>query len=199
MMRADPKKAGQLLSRGFGFVEFRTKTQAKVALAALNGHILGGGQPLILRPSHKTADAAEERRREDKEKRNANQRTKVVVKNLPFEATKKDVRSLLSPYGQLRSVRVPKKFDSSSRGFAFADFVTPKEATNALEALRNTHLLGRRLVLDFAAAEATDAEEVIERMQQKVERQTENIAVQKISSAGRKKFRSQGVDEVDAV
>ncbi|KAI9682244.1 MAG: Multiple RNA-binding domain-containing protein 1 [Caeruleum heppii] len=194
--KPDPKKPGQTLSMGFGFLEFRTKAQAQSALSAMNGYTLDGHQ-LLIRASHKGLDAAEERKREDDAKKAAGKKTKIIVKNLPFEATKKDIRSLFGAYGLLRSVRVPKKFDSSARGFAFADFVTSREAENAMKALRDTHLLGRRLVLEFAAEDATDAEEEIEKMQRKVGRQANQVALQKLTGAGRKKFNVQGAEEVD--
>lgn len=53
-------------------------------------------------------------------------------------------------HGHLKSVRLPKKFDSRTRGFAFLDFVSRAEAENAYAALRHTHLLGRHLVLEWA-------------------------------------------------
>jgi multiple RNA-binding domain-containing protein 1 len=196
--KVDPKKPGQTLSMGFGFLEFRSKSQAQAALTAMNGYRLDG-HDLVLKTSHKALDAAEEHRKEDQAKKLSGRRTKVIIKNLPFEVTKKDVRSLFGAYGKLRSVRVPRKFDSSTRGFAFADFVTAKEAENAMDALRNTHLLGRRLVLDFAAEETVDPEEEIEKMQRKVERQTDKVALQNLTSVGRKKFNVQGIggDEDD--
>jgi multiple RNA-binding domain-containing protein 1 len=53
--------------------------------------------------------------------------------------------------------------DSRSRGFAFLDFVTRHEAENAYAALRHTHLLGRHLVLEWAA----DAEQDLDMLRQK--------------------------------
>jgi len=185
--RTDPKKPGQVLSMGFGFIEFRTKAQALAALAAMDGYDLEGHK-LVIKASHKGADAAEERRKEDTNKKLANRSTKIIIKNLPFEATKKDVRALLGTYGQLRSVRVPKKFDSSARGFAFAEFITAREAENAIQALKDSHLLGRRLILEFAAAETVDAEEEIERMQKKVGGQVNKVALQKLTGGGRQKI-----------
>ena len=184
--KMDPKKAGQTLSMGFGFAEFRTKEQAQAALKVMDGYVLDG-HTLAVKASHKGHDAAEERRREDRAKKAAAQRTKIVIKNLPFQATKQDVRTLFGTYGQLRSVRVPKKADHTTRGFAFADFVTAREAENALNALRDTHLLGRRLVLDYAAAEAVDAEEEIEKMQRKVGGQANKMALEKLTGGGRKR------------
>lgn len=194
--KTDPKKPGQVLSMGFGFLEFRTKAQAQAALKAMDGCTLEDHK-LVIKASHRGLDAAEERRKEDKAKKAAGKRTKIIIKNLPFEASKKDVRALFGAYGQLRSVRVPKKFDHSARGFAFADFVTAREAENALEALKDTHLLGRRLVLEFAANDPVDAEEEIEKMQKKVGSQVNKVALQKLTGGGRKKFNIEGDDAGD--
>ncbi|KAH7155454.1 hypothetical protein B0J13DRAFT_226669 [Dactylonectria estremocensis] len=194
--KMDPKKPGQTLSMGFGFVEFRTKEQAQAALKVMDGHVLEA-HTLAVKASHKGHDAAEERRREDKAKKAAGQRTKLIIKNLPFQTTKKDIRSLFGTYGQLRSVRLPKKADYTPRGFAFAEFVTPREAENALNALRDTHLLGRKLVLDFAAAEAVDAEEEIAKMQRKVGGQVNKVALQQLTGKGRTRINIGNEDELD--
>ncbi|KAH7180827.1 hypothetical protein DER46DRAFT_631548 [Fusarium sp. MPI-SDFR-AT-0072] len=141
--KMDPKKPGQTLSMGFGFVEFRTRSQAQAALKVMDGHVLDD-HALAVKASHKGHDAAEERRREDKAKKAAGQRTKIIIKNLPFQATKKDIRSLFGTYGQLRS-----------------------------------------LVLDFAEAEAVDAEEEIAKMQKKVGGQVNKVALQQLTGKGR--------------
>ncbi|GAM87381.1 hypothetical protein ANO11243_054050 [Dothideomycetidae sp. 11243] len=185
--KTDPRKPGQVLSMGFGFLEFRTQEQAQNALSAMDGYRLDG-HDLQIRASHKGHDAAEQRKQDDMAKKRAGKRAKLVIKNLPFEATKKDIRSLFGAYGQLRSVRLPKKVGQSTRGFAFAEFTTPKEAESAMEALRNTHLLGRRLVIDYAAEDPEDAEEQIEKMQSKMGSQLNKVAVQNLMGDGRKKF-----------
>ncbi|KHJ36365.1 putative pre-rrna processing protein [Erysiphe necator] len=185
--KKDPKKPGQILSMGFGFLEFKSKDEALAALKAMDGYNLDGHN-LVVKMSRKSLDPAEERRKEDNMKKHSANKTKIIIKNLPFEATKKDVRILFSAFGKLRSVRLPKKFNHSTRGFAFADFVNSREAENALEALKNTHLLGRRLVLEFASAESLDAEEEIEKMQKKVSSQVNKVALQKLTGGGRKKL-----------
>lgn len=192
--KTDAKKPGQVLSMGFGFVEFRSKAQAMAAIKAMDGFVLAG-HTLAVKASHRGLDAAEERRREDAAKKAANQRTKVVIKNLPFEATKKDVRALFGTYGELRAVRVPKKFNHQSRGFAFAEFVTPREAENAVTALRDTHLLGRKLVIDFAEAETIDPEEEIAKMQRKVGGQVNKVALQQLTNRGRTKVNIGGAED----
>ncbi|KAJ5466354.1 hypothetical protein N7530_010141 [Penicillium desertorum] len=193
--KPDPKRPGQTLSMGFAFADFKTKAQAQAALAAMNGYKLDQHE-LLVRASHKGKDAAEERRREDTAKKVAARRTKIIIKNLPFQATKKDIRSLFGAYGQLRSVRVPQKFDHSARGFGFADFVSAREAENAMDALKNTHLLGRRLVLEFVNEEAVDPEEELARLEKKVGEQMDRVKLQQLTSgAGRKKFTVGGQEE----
>ncbi|CZS99113.1 probable multiple RNA-binding domain-containing protein 1 [Rhynchosporium agropyri] len=196
--KTDPKKPGQVLSMGFGFLEFRSKAQAQAALATMDGHFLEGHK-LTIKASHKGLDAAEEKRKEDNAKKQAGKRTKIIIKNLPFQATKQDVRALFGTYGQLRSVRVPKKFDHTTRGFAFANFITAREAENALEALKDTHLLGRRLVIEFAADDAVDAEEEIAKMEKRTGAQVNKVAVHKLTggSRNRKKFDIEGDEEMD--
>lgn len=194
--KPDPKKSGGVLSMGFGFAEFRSEDDAQAALAAMNGYLLDGYR-LQIKSSHKALDAAEERRREDAAKRAASRHTKIIIKNLPFEAEPNHVRELFRPYGKLRSIRVPKKIDSSTRGFAFADFVTVKEAQNAMEALAGVHLLGRRLNLQYAAEEAVDPEKEIEEMSKKVGRQVEKVTTRQLTSGGRKKFTVHSNEEDD--
>lgn len=190
--RTDPKRPGEILSMGFGFVEFKNKDQAGAAVTTMNGHKLDGHE-LLVKPSTKVLDAAEETRRADKA-RKTEKKTKIIIKNLPFEASKKDIQALFGAYGQLRTVRVPKKFNQSTRGFAFADFVTAKEAENAMEALANTHLLGRRLVLDFAAGDSLDPEEEIQALERKMGQQTEMVNLSKITASGRRKFNVEARD-----
>lgn len=82
---------------------------------------------------------------------------KLIVKNLPFEATERDLRELFSAFTEIKAVRVPKKInnfgahrDNNHRGFGFVEFLTEQEAASALSALTSTHLYGRHLVLQYA-------------------------------------------------
>jgi len=69
---------------------------------------------------------------------------------------------------------------------------------NALKALRDTHLLGRRLVLDFAEAEAVDPEEELERLEKKMSKQVDKVALQQLTGRGRQKVNI-GNDNEDEV
>ncbi|KAJ0488990.1 putative RNA recognition motif domain, nucleotide-binding alpha-beta plait domain superfamily [Helianthus annuus] len=68
-----------------------------------------------------------------------------IVRNVAFEATEKELRQLFSPFGQVKSLRLPTRF-GKHRGFAFVEYVTKQETKNALQALSNTNLYGRHLV-----------------------------------------------------
>lgn len=67
------------------------------------------------------------------------------------------MKELLSQFGELRKIRLPKKIGNEHRywfinfrGFCFAEYVSKEEATAALEALQGTHFYGRKLVLEYA-------------------------------------------------
>jgi multiple RNA-binding domain-containing protein 1 len=83
------------------------------------------------------------------------------------------------------------------RGFGFVEYSTKREAQGAISALKNVHLLGRRLVLDFAQTESDDPEKELEKMQQKVGAQANKVALQRLTGGGRKKFNVAGTDDLD--
>ncbi|KJA26549.1 hypothetical protein HYPSUDRAFT_198832 [Hypholoma sublateritium FD-334 SS-4] len=143
--KPDPKRPDARLSMGYGFMGFADITGANAALKSVQGFVLDG-HALHVTFAGRGADEPEKKKGVDATSRT----TKMIVKNVPFEATRKDIRDLFGSHGHLKSVRLPKKFDSRSRGFAFLEFVSRHEAENAFAALRHTHLLGRHLVLEWA-------------------------------------------------
>ncbi|KAI5785951.1 hypothetical protein EDC01DRAFT_631859 [Geopyxis carbonaria] len=171
------KDSTKSLSMGFGFAGFSNALYAQKAVSTMDGRLLEDH-----RLSVKIAHHGAEHKSEAVTKDNKPQHRKIIIKNLPFEATKKDIFSLFSFYGTLRTVRMPKKLGNRTRGFAFAEFVTAQEASNAMQALRDTHLLGRRLVLDYATEATGNAEEEIERMSTKVSQQTDIVALAKLKA-----------------
>eukprot|EP00252_Welwitschia_mirabilis_P000424 TRINITY_DN10427_c0_g1_i2.p1 TRINITY_DN10427_c0_g1~~TRINITY_DN10427_c0_g1_i2.p1 ORF type:complete len:872 (+),score=224.55 TRINITY_DN10427_c0_g1_i2:175-2790(+) len=132
-------------NRGFCFLEFDSVETAKIACKSLQGTVLDG-HALSLQMSYSRKAHEAQGKKLDKRK----SLTKIIVKNLAFEATKKDLRQLFGPFGQIKSLRIPKKADRNHRGFAFIEFVTKQEAENAFKALSNSHLYGRHLVLEQA-------------------------------------------------
>ncbi|CAK7335869.1 unnamed protein product [Dovyalis caffra] len=136
-------KKGKNVSMGFGFIEFDSVETATNICKDLQGTVLDG-HALILQLCHaKKDELAVKKAGKDKSS------TKLLVRNVAFEATEKDLRQLFSPFGQIKSLRLPMKF-GNHRGFAFVEYITKQEALNALQALSSTHLYGRHLVLERA-------------------------------------------------
>ncbi|XP_071920921.1 uncharacterized protein [Coffea arabica] len=136
-------KNGKNVSMGFGFIEFDSMDTAMNVCRDLQGTVLDG-HALILQLCHAKKD-------EQVPKIGENDRssTKLIVRNVAFEATEKDLKQLFSPFGQIKHLRLPMRF-GKHRGFAFVEYVTKQETKNALQALSNTHLYGRHLVLERA-------------------------------------------------
>ncbi|KDR77991.1 hypothetical protein GALMADRAFT_118866 [Galerina marginata CBS 339.88] len=143
--KPDPKRPDVRLSMGYGFMGFKDAEGAKKALKSVQDFVLDG-HALHVSFAGRGADESDKKDLVASKSRT----TKMIVKNVPFEATKKDIRDLFGSHGHLKSVRLPKKFDSRTRGFAFLEFISRHEAENAFNTLRHTHLLGRHLVLEWA-------------------------------------------------
>lgn len=137
------------LSRGFGFVEFDCLANAKAAIRSKTGLIIDGK---VIEMS--IAKKAEMKVVEVSTNKLLNATTKIIVKNLAFQATKQDLYKMFSFYGNVKSVRIPKSLKSNNRGFAFVDFMNKQESARALESLQHTHLYGRHLILEFAEEDA---------------------------------------------
>lgn len=139
------------LSMGFGFVEYASHSAALKAIKRLQ-HCELDGHKLELKLSHRevhsSAQTAKASKQQTKQKS-----AKILVRNIPFEASSKEVKELFRTFGELKTVRLPKKFGARGehRGFGFVEFVTKEGARQAFEALcHSTHLYGRRLVLEWA-------------------------------------------------
>ncbi|XP_050698872.1 probable RNA-binding protein 19 [Eriocheir sinensis] len=142
-------------SQGYGFVQFLRRADAQKALREMNESTLED-HTLQIKLSEKTlvTTLKSARRMHDAGKQTS---SKILVKNIPFQATPKEVRQLFVTFGELKSVRLPQKPGSTEhRGFGFVDFVSREDAKKAFEALGlSTHLYDRRLVLEWAKDEET--------------------------------------------
>ena len=139
-------KKGIKLSMGYGFAEFDSRQHAITALAAMQGFILHD-HALQLKFSNNTVAKKQET---ESKKDIVVTGTKLIIRNIPFEASKKDIKQLFSAFGTIKALRIPTKLDNSHRGFGFIEFQTRQESKNAFESLSNTHLYGRHLVLEWA-------------------------------------------------
>ena len=82
---------------------------------------------------------------------NAKQTNKMIVKNVPFQASEDELKKVFSSFSHVSEVRLPKKPDGTHRGFAFVVLDNPLNVDKAIEYFgSSTHLYGRRLVLERA-------------------------------------------------
>ncbi|KAM8961985.1 putative RNA-binding protein 19 isoform 2-T2 [Pelodytes ibericus] len=156
-------KTGSLLSMGFGFVEYRKPEEAQKALRQLQHCTVDGHQMEIKLSERATRQVTTTERNKQISKKQ--QSSKILVRNVPFQATVREIRELFSTFGELKTVRLPRKVAGTGahRGFGFVDFVTKQDAKRAFNALcHSTHLYGRRLVLEWA-----DTEESLETLRRK--------------------------------
>lgn len=90
--KPDPKRPeGARLSMGYGFVGFKDVEGARKAMKSMQGFVLDG-HALHVKFAGRGAEEADSK---DKDGASSKSRTtKMIVKNVPFEATKKDIREL---------------------------------------------------------------------------------------------------------
>jgi multiple RNA-binding domain-containing protein 1 len=149
----------QQMSLGYGFVECNSVESAQKAIKLLQGKDING-HAMELKFSSKSSTTSTKSSNIGNKKS-----TKLMVRNVPFQASRTDILQLFGSFGQLKTVRLPKKFDGGHRGFAFVHFTAAKEAQNAMKTLANTHLYGRHLVIEWA-----DDKEDIDTLRSKVKR-----------------------------
>jgi multiple RNA-binding domain-containing protein 1 len=136
----------KLVPMGYAFVECDSDQSVRAAIQALQGKVVDG-HALELKRSSKQIVVKKAPTATGKNP------TKLVCRNVPFQANRKELLQLFGSFGQLKKVRLPKKFDGNHRGFAFIEYLTGKEAQSAMNALSSTHLYGRHLVLEWATEE----------------------------------------------
>jgi len=139
------------LSMGFGFVEFSSEEEVLKAMKGMQGQLVDG-HALEIKLSTKSVSSSLSKAAPTSTNASS-KNTKIMVRNVPFEATRTELLQLFGSFGQLKKVRLPKKFDGTHRGFAFCEFLTSKEAQNAMATLSRTHLYGRHLVLEWASVD----------------------------------------------
>ncbi|XP_051176560.1 probable RNA-binding protein 19 [Leptopilina boulardi] len=152
--KKDPKNPSTKLSMGYGFVRYKYKIHAERALKELQMTDLNG-KTIELKRSERTLQSDLQVAKKSA-KITQQTGTKILVRNIPFQANANEITQLFKVFGDLKAVRLPKKLvgNEKHRGFAFVEYSTKKDAKVAFKALcQSTHLYGRRLVLEWAQKE----------------------------------------------
>lgn len=153
--KKDPKNPGTKLSMGYGFVRYKRKADTDRALKSLQMTVLDGKTLELKRSERMLTTDIKTAKKSTKDKTNQTG-TKILVRNVPFQATVEEITELFKAFGELKAVRLPKKLVGAEkhRGFGFVEYYTKTEAKKAFKALcQSTHLYGRRLVLEWAQTE----------------------------------------------
>ncbi len=75
----------------------------------------------------------------------------IYVGNLPFSTSEEDLKEAFEQYGQVDSARIiMDKFTNRSRGFGFVEMSEDDEAQAAIDALHESQLGGRAVVVNEA-------------------------------------------------
>ena len=155
------RKRDSTLSNGFGFVTFKLASSAEKALKTLQHKQLDDHCLELKRSKRNVEEDKRPLKRGHATGQNEEASSKILVRNVPFQANEKEIREIFKTFGTLKSTRLPKKATGSHRGFAFVEFHVKEEAKKAFDALcHSTHLYGRRLVLEWAAQEADSIDEL---------------------------------------
>ncbi|XP_050350556.1 probable RNA-binding protein 19 [Nymphalis io] len=150
--KKDPRNPGQFLSMGYGFIQYIKREHTNKALKELQSSILDG-KTLELKRSER-GNTTEVKSSKKSVKDTVQNGTKILVRNVPFQANRNELHEIFRAFGEIKTLRLPKKLTVGSdqhRGFAFVDYYSKTDAKSAFEALcQSTHLYGRRLVLEWA-------------------------------------------------
>ena len=187
-MKNDPKNPGKKLSMGFGFVEFQNADSAKRAIDSMQ-NVLLDGHSLQLKLSNSNQQT-QKTNNSTSTTSIATPGTKLLIRNIPFEATLQEVKTLFRSFAQIKKVRLPKKFDGNHRGFGFIEFLSKTDASNAFEMLQHTHLYGRHLVIEWANEESS-----VEQLRSKTKRQLTAMENAAITTASKRKLGNEIVEE----
>ena len=91
---------------------------------------------------------------------------RVVVRNLPFHVTEKDLRKAFGDL-MLWEVTIPRNADGNARGFAFVGFISKSDTEKAIAKVNATDIAGRTVAVDWAVSkrefESKDATETTDK------------------------------------
>ena len=123
---------------GYGFVQLYTSSDTEKALKLLQRKQLDDHCLELKRSTRATQtnnEANTARKKSALGQPSIAASTKLVVRNIPFEANAKEVEDIFKTFGALKKVRLPIKATGSHRGFAFVDFYGKEDAKKAFDAL----------------------------------------------------------------
>lgn len=79
------------------------------------------------------------------------QKNKLYVGNLPFSVRDEDLNGLFAEFGEVTEAKViTDKFSGRSKGFGFVTFADEAQAEEAVKAMNDKEVEGRKIVVNVA-------------------------------------------------
>ncbi|XP_076231608.1 RNA-binding protein 28 [Calliopsis andreniformis] len=89
-----------------------------------------------------------------------NKKPRIIVRNLPFKASKDDVRKLYEPFGQIEEINFPKHADNTPIGCCFIQFRQLEDASKAIFNTNKKEFMGRILSSGWAVSKSKYCEKL---------------------------------------
>ncbi|MBT3419409.1 MAG: RNA-binding protein [Candidatus Magasanikbacteria bacterium] len=82
-------------------------------------------------------------------------KNKLFVGSLPYAVTDQDLASLFAAHGEVVSAKVIiDTMSNRSKGFGFVEMATDEQAQAAIEALHESDMMGRNIMVNVARPKA---------------------------------------------
>jgi nucleolin len=146
-----------LTSERFGYVEFKSISDAQTAVDNLDMQVFEGRNLVVqfhvAKPNSKTRGPS------GNFEENPPAKT-LFIGNMSFEMSDKDLNDLFRDIRNVMDVRVAiDRRTGQPRGFAHADFIDVASAQKAREILKEKTIYGRQLRVDFSKSASNDRQQ----------------------------------------
>lgn len=74
----------------------------------------------------------------------------IWIGNISFDTTEDSLKAKFSEFGNVLSVRIPKKESGRSKGFGFIEYATEDEAKKSIDEMNRKDFEGRTISVDFS-------------------------------------------------
>lgn len=121
---------GNIISNGYGFVQFENPESAEAAINELNNKYLNQVQIQVVPYKTKT----------ERPSKSKDEFTNVYVKNLPISYDNDALKKLFEKYGEIQNAAIQLDPEGKSKGFGFVNFNNPEDAKKAVDGLNGKNI-----------------------------------------------------------
>ena len=142
-------------SKGYGYVDFESKTVAEKALEEMQGAELDGRPINVDLSTSKPKSQNPSDRSNDRASRYGDAKSEpsdtLFIGNLSFDSNRDSVQEFFAEYGPVLGVRLPTHPETEQlKGFGYVQFESSDAAQKALDNLNGQYLNDRAVRLDFS-------------------------------------------------